>query len=295
MELMNMETVVTKADLRARVQAAKARGAVVGFVPTMGYLHAGHARLMEQARRECDYVVVSIFVNPLQFGPNEDLARYPRDLPRDQAICESVGVDLLFAPDVAEMYPDGSSLTFVEVTGLTKGLCGAARPGHFRGVTTVVAKLFNLVMPDVAYFGQKDAQQVRVIQQMVADLQFPVEIRVVPTVREPDGLAMSSRNTYLSPQERQAALVLSRTLSTAVAALEQGERDAHRLRAQMQRQIAEEPLARLDYAEVVSWRTLEPVDAIGGETLIALAVYIGTTRLIDNVLWQPKSDRGDMK
>lgn len=279
-----MELVRTISEVRERIRQARAGGRTVGFVPTMGYLHDGHVALIEAARRAGHYTVVSIFVNPLQFGPQEDYERYPRDLERDARICRQAGVDLVFAPSVEEMYPAGRSRTFVEVTELTDGLCGRFRPGHFRGVATVVTKLFHIVQPDVAYFGQKDAQQVRVIQQMVADLDFPVQIEVVPTVREPDGLAMSSRNSYLSPEERRAATVLYRALKAAEALVAAGERDAERVRDAMRRTVEAEPLARLQYAEVVDWQSLRPVDTLRSETLLALAVYIGQTRLIDNLL-----------
>lgn len=281
-----MRLVTTIAELREAVRGARQAGKRIGFVPTMGFLHEGHKALMAAARQETDFVVVSIFVNPMQFGPSEDLARYPRDLERDTALCASVPVDLLFHPPVSEVYPDGFQ-TKVTVGALTSGLCGASRPGHFDGVATVVTKLFGMVQPDVAFFGQKDAQQVAVIQRLVTDLNLPVEIRPVPTVREPDGLALSSRNTYLSPAEREAALVLSRTLFWADAQVKAGERDLGALRAAMIGRIEAEPLARIDYIEIVDPLTLQPVTELAGPALAALAVRIGSTRLIDNLRLVP--------
>lgn len=278
-----MRLVTTVDELREAIRSARQAGKRIGFVPTMGYLHAGHRTLMTTARAETDFVVVSIFVNPMQFGPNEDLGRYPRDLERDTALCASVPVDLLFHPDVAEVYPEGFQ-TKVMIGGLTEVLCGASRPGHFDGVATVVTKLFNLVQPDVAYFGQKDAQQVAVIQRLVRDLNLPIDIRPVPIVRDADGLALSSRNTYLSPAEREAALVLSRTLLWAQAQVKAGERDLAALRAAMGARIEAEPLARIDYVEIVDPLTLQPVERLAGQALAALAVRIGATRLIDNLL-----------
>jgi pantoate--beta-alanine ligase len=278
-----MRLVSTAAELREAVRSARQAGKRIGLVPTMGYLHAGHRTLMTTARAESDFVVVSIFVNPMQFGPNEDLARYPRDLERDTALCASVPVDILFHPDFAEVYPEGFQ-TKVTIGGLTEVLCGASRPGHFDGVATVVTKLFNLVQPDVAYFGQKDAQQVAVIQRLVRDLNIPVDIRPVPTVREADGLALSSRNSYLSPDERAAALVLSRTLFWAQAEVGAGERDLVALRAAMVARIEAEPLARIEYVQIVDPLTLQPGERLTGLALAALAVRIGKTRLIDNLV-----------
>jgi len=249
----------------------------------MGYFHEGHLTLMREARKETDLVVVSLFVNPTQFGPNEDFKSYPRDLDRDAAMAENVGVDMIFNPSVEEMYPQGYS-TYVEVEGITGGLCGASRPGHFRGVTTVVTKLFNIVQPDRAYFGMKDYQQLKVIERMVRDLNMPLEIVSVPTVREPDGLAMSSRNTYLSPQERQAALVLRKALDYAQELVGSGLRDGGDLCARVQEFIGREPLASIDYVAVVDPDSLQPVDRIGDRVLVALAVRIGKTRLIDNAV-----------
>ncbi len=258
----------------------------VGLVPTMGALHAGHLSLVELARAETDFVVVSIFVNPTQFGPAEDFSRYPRPLQDDLRKCRRAGVDLVFHPEPAEMYPPGSC-THVEVSRLQEGLCGASRPGHFRGVATVVLKLFNIVEPDFAYFGQKDAQQVRVIQQLVADLNMPTIIRVGPTVRESDGLALSSRNQYLDPSQRENASVLYRALTEAAHRLRQGERDAGSLRRLLVQRIGATPGAVLDYAAVVAADTLQPLTQVQGPTLLALAVRFGNTRLIDNVLCFP--------
>lgn len=278
-----MQLIDTVQGIREAVKAARKAGKRVGFVPTMGYLHDGHRTLMQEARTECDVVVVSIFVNPTQFGPNEDFDRYPRDLERDRSLCESVPVDIIFHPPVGEIYPPGS-LTSVRVSGITNTLCGASRPGHFEGVATVVTKLFNIVQPDVAYFGQKDAQQVAVIRRMVADLNMDLEIRPVPTVREADGLAMSSRNVYLSPEERQQALVLSRSLRMAQERVFEGERDMVRLLADMRSMIAEQPLAAIDYVAIVDYDTLQPIERLEGKVLAALAVRFGKTRLIDNCI-----------
>lgn len=281
-----MQLVRSTTEVRATVRAARATGGdVVGLVPTMGYLHEGHLSLMRAARRECRFVVVSIFVNPTQFGPGEDLERYPRDLERDMALCEQVPVDLIFHPSAAEIYPQ-PYLTSVQVSEITERLCGASRPGHFQGVATVVSKLLNIVKPDIAYFGQKDAQQVVVIRQMVRDLNLDVEIRSVPIVREPDGLAMSSRNVYLSPEERRAALGLSRALHMAQGRVASGERDLAGLCAAVRAVIAAEPLAQIDYVEIVDPTSLLPMERLapGGEALAAVAVKFGKTRLIDNLL-----------
>lgn len=263
---------------------ARARFDRLGFVPTMGYLHEGHLRLVRQAREECGAAAASIFVNPTQFGPKEDLSRYPRDLERDLRLLEAEHVDLVFVPSAPEMYPEGYS-TFVEVRGVTETLEGAVRPGHFRGVATVVCKLLNIVQPTRAYFGQKDAQQVVVIRIMARDLNIPVEIVVAPTVREPDGLAMSSRNVYLSAEERRAAPVLSRALAAAEARYARGERDAEALRRLVRALLDAEPLANADYVSVADPLTLQELEQIGERgALISLAVRFGTTRLIDNVL-----------
>ena len=253
----------------------------VGFVPTMGYLHAGHISLVKAARIDCASVVASIFVNPTQFGPNEDLARYPRDLPRDLALLEAARVDMLWSPTVEVMYPSGFQ-TWVEVEGLTRSLEGELRPGHFRGVTTVVAKLFNAVSPDKAYFGQKDAQQAAVVRRMVRDLDFPIVVVVCPIMREADGLAMSSRNVYLNPAERQAATVLFRALSAAKAAYESGERNAEKLRTLVREIVTAESLAKLQYISCADYDTLEELETVRAKALLSMAVLIGKTRLIDN-------------
>jgi pantoate--beta-alanine ligase len=254
----------------------------VGFVPTMGYLHEGHLALVRAARQQNAHVVVSIFVNPTQFGPNEDFERYPRDEARDLALLRDERVDAVFMPSLGEMYPDGAS-TFVDVAGVSEMLEGTHRPGHFRGVATVVAKLFNIVQPRRAYFGRKDAQQLVVIRKLVRDLRSAVEIVPVAIVREPDGLALSSRNAYLSPAEREAALVLSHALRKAEALFAAGERDAERLRAAMREPIAQESMAQVDYVSVAESETLRELDRIEGAALASLAVRIGATRLIDNV------------
>ena len=253
----------------------------VGLVPTMGYLHEGHISLARRARAECDHVVASIFVNPTQFGPNEDLSKYPRNLEGDLRLLEAVGVDLVWTPTPEVMYPPGFG-TWVEVEGLTRPLEGASRPGHFRGVTTVVTKLFHAVQPTKAYFGQKDAQQAAVIRKLVRDLDFPLEVVVCPTVREADGLAMSSRNSYLSPEERRAATVLFRSLSAAKSAYERGERDAEALRRIMAEVIAAEPRAQMQYVSVADYDTLDELQIVSGKTLLSMAVFLGRTRLIDN-------------
>jgi pantoate--beta-alanine ligase len=253
----------------------------IGLVPTMGFLHEGHLSLVAEAKNECASVVVSIFVNPTQFGPSEDLDAYPRDLKRDLELLESAGVDLVWTPTTEELYPPGFQ-TWVETTEVTKPLEGAQRPGHFKGVTTIVAKLFTGVRPDKAYFGQKDAQQVAVIKQMTRDLNFPIEIRVVPTAREADGLAMSSRNTYLNPDERQAATVLYRALNAAEHAYHEGNRSGEGLRQLMTNMINAEPLARLQYVSCADRTTLLELDKITSGALLSMAVYIGKTRLIDN-------------
>lgn len=252
----------------------------VGLVPTMGYLHEGHLSLIRRAREECDHVVVSIFVNPTQFGPKEDLSKYPRDIQRDFHLIEPY-IDVVWTPSEAIMYPPGYQ-TWVEVEALTKVLEGAMRPGHFRGVTTVVAKLFNGVQPHKAYFGQKDAQQVAAIQQMVRDLNFPIEIVVCPIAREPDGLAMSSRNVYLDPEQRKAATVLFRSLNAAKDAYEKGERAGEKLRQIMKGVLAAEPLAQVQYVSCADYDTLEELDEIKGKALLSMAVFFGKTRLIDN-------------
>jgi pantoate--beta-alanine ligase len=253
----------------------------LGLVPTMGYLHEGHLSLVRASRRECDATAVTIFVNPAQFGPNEDFARYPRDEERDRSLLEAEGADAVFIPDVAEMYPEGYA-TYVTVERLTERLEGASRPTHFRGVTTVVTKLLNIAAADRAYFGRKDAQQLAVVRRMGADLNIATEIVGMPIVREPDGLAMSSRNVYLSPEQREAALVLSRSLRLAEQLYGRGERDATTIRSQMEQLISAEPLASLDYVSVADTETLEELDRIDRAALVSLAVRFGSTRLIDN-------------
>jgi pantoate--beta-alanine ligase len=280
---MTPAVVATPEELRQAVAAARGKGMVVGLVPTMGALHEGHASLIRAARAETGFVVVSVFVNPTQFGPNEDLSRYPRPWETDLETCRRERVDLVFRPEPATIYPPGYR-TFVEVTGLQDVLCGASRPGHFRGVATVVLKLFNLVQPDAAYFGQKDAQQVRIIQQMVRDLDVPISIRVCPTVREPDGLALSSRNRYLDPDQRRRAVVLYQSLEEVRRRVAAGERDATVLRRLLVERLSAIPGAVPDFAEVVDADSLQPVTAIDGPILAALAVKFGSARLIDNVL-----------
>jgi pantoate--beta-alanine ligase len=253
----------------------------VGFVPTMGYLHEGHLSLIRRAKADCKSVVLSIFVNPTQFGPNEDLSKYPRDLERDLNLVRPLGVDLVWTPTAESMYPKGYQ-TWVEVETMTKPLEGAMRPGHFKGVTTVVAKLFNAVQPHKAYFGQKDAQQAAVIRRMTLDLNYPIEVVVCPTMREADGLAMSSRNVYLDPEQRRAAAVLFRALSAAKEMYEAGERDAEKLRKKMKEALEAEPLAQMQYVSCADYDTLEELDIVKGKTLLSMAVFIGKTRLIDN-------------
>ncbi len=271
-------------EVRAQVRAWKREGLTVGLVPTMGYLHEGHASLVDKAVSLCDRVVASDFVNPTQFGPNEDLDAYPRDFDRDCALLEAHGCHLVFHPEVSEMYaPDAA--TYVEIlSDMPKQLCGQTRPIHFRGVCTVVSKLFNIVTPDKAFFGQKDAQQLAIIRRMVRDLSFGIEIVGCPIVREADGLAKSSRNTYLDAQERKAALVLSQAVRLGQEMVAQGETDAHRIVAAMTAHIQAEPLARIDYVSAVDGVTMLPVERIEGSVLVAMAVYIGKTRLIDNFI-----------
>lgn len=279
-----MITIVkTIEEVRAQVKAWRAEGLTVGLVPTMGYLHEGHQSLIARSVAENDRTVISDFVNPIQFGPTEDLATYPRDIERDAALCESTGANLIFHPEADEMYaPD--FCTYVDMDHLTKGLCGKTRPIHFRGVCTVVSKLFHIVQPDRAYFGQKDAQQLAVIRRMVRDLNMPLTIVGCPIIREEDGLAKSSRNTYLSAEERKAALCLSRGLNKGKAAVEAGETDAEKVKAIITAEIEAEPLSRIDYVEIVDWNNLEPVSSTEGSILAAVAVYIGKTRLIDNFI-----------
>ncbi len=277
-----MEIVSTVAEVREHVKTWKKQNKSVGLVPTMGYLHEGHGSLITKAREQNDKVVVSIFVNPMQFGPKEDLESYPRDLDKDAAFCEKLGADLIFHPEPEEMYHKGFS-SFVDMTVLTEELCGLSRPVHFRGVCTVVNKLFNIVMPDRAYFGEKDAQQLAVIRHMVDDLNMDIEIVGCPIIREKDGLAKSSRNTYLSKEERQAALILSKSVKLAKEMMENGEKDCSKIIFAMKELIETEPLARIDYVKIVDQLTMQQVQMIDRPVLCAIAVYIGKTRLIDNV------------
>ena len=277
-----MKIVGTVKEVREQVKEWKKQGLSVGFVPTMGYLHEGHKSLMDAARKGNDKVVVSIFVNPMQFGPTEDLESYPRDLEKDSKFCESLGADLIFHPEPEEMYHDDFS-TYVDMSVLTEELCGLSRPVHFRGVCTVVNKLFNIVTPDHAYFGQKDGQQLAVIKRMVRDLNMDIEIVGCPIVREEDGLAKSSRNTYLSPEERKAALILSKTVALGKE-LAKTEKDANKVVEAMKKNIETEPLAKIDYVEAVDALSMAPVEKLEGTCMLAMAVYIGKTRLIDNTL-----------
>ena len=278
-----MQIEKTVAGVKAQVKAWKKEGLSVGLVPTMGYLHEGHKSLIDRAVEENDRVVVSIFVNPIQFGPTEDLESYPRDLKADSLLCEKAGAALNFAPEPSEMYGEDFT-TFVDMSGVTAELCGKSRPIHFRGVCTVVNKLFNIAMPDRAYFGQKDAQQLAVIRRMVRDLNMNLEIIGCPIIREADGLAKSSRNTYLSAEERQVALVLSRAVKAGQAMVQAGEKDGEKVLAEMRRIISEEPLARIDYVEMVKWDTIEIHHRVDCPVLAAIAVFIGKTRLIDNFI-----------
>ena len=279
-----IKVVSTVCETRAQVKEWKNQGLTVGLVPTMGYLHEGHQSLIKKAVEENDRVVVSVFVNPIQFAPNEDLETYPRDLEADKRRCDSTGADLIFHPTPEEMYPDGFS-THIQMDNLTKELCGKTRPTHFGGVCTVVGKLFNIVHPDKAYFGQKDAQQLAIIKRMVRDLNFDIEIVGCPIIREPDGLAKSSRNTYLSADERKAALILSKAIRLGEELVADGERNAQTIIKAMTDKINTEPLARIDYVNVVDALSIEPLDVIKDEVLVAIAVYIGKTRLIDNFIW----------
>ncbi len=278
-----MKIVKTIDEVREQVKAWKAEGLRVGLVPTMGFLHEGHQSLIIKAVEENDRVVVSDFVNPTQFGPKEDLASYPRDIERDAKLCEEAGADLIFHPEPEEMYaPD--YCTFVDMDGLTKGLCGKTRPTHFRGVCSVVAKLFNIVAPNSAYFGQKDAQQLAVIRRMVRDLNFDIRIVACPIIREEDGLAKSSRNTYLNAEERVAAVVLRRALNRGKALIESGEKSTAKVKDVIMEELCKESLARVDYVEVVDADSIEPIKELKGNILVAIAVYIGKTRLIDNFI-----------
>lgn len=278
-----MKIAATAKEVKEIVEGWKKEGKRVGFVPTMGYLHEGHKSLIDISVMENDKTVVSVFVNPTQFAPNEDFESYPRDFMADAKLCEEAGADLIFHPEPEEMYAE-DFCTYVEMEDITKGLCGKTRPTHFRGVCTVVLKLFNIVRPDRAYFGQKDAQQLAVIKRMVRDLNLDVKIEGCPIVREGDGLAKSSRNAYLNKEERLAAVVLSRAVKRGLKMVEEGERDSKTIIEIMRSMIESEPLAKIDYVEIVDWRTLKPMEKINGPMLAALAVYIGKTRLIDNFI-----------
>jgi pantoate--beta-alanine ligase len=278
-----MKIYKTIGEIRAAVHAERRNSKRLGLVPTMGALHEGHLSLVRAAKARSELVAVSLFVNPLQFGPNEDLQKYPRNFAHDRRLLEQEGVDFLLAPSVEEMYPAGA-VTYVVVEGLSSKLCGHSRPGHFRGVTTVIAKLFNIVEPDLAFFGQKDAAQVAIIRRMVRDLSFPVEIVICPIVREADGLALSSRNAYLDPQQRQWALALRRSLIQVQKHFDRGEHEAARLAEAGKAVLAQEPSVRLDYLEIVDPDTLEPMNQVSQPVLVAVAAFVGETRLIDNVV-----------
>ena len=280
-----MKVVTTIREVREQVNSWRQAGNSIGLVPTMGFLHEGHQSLMQAAKQDNQKVIVTIFVNPIQFGPSEDLASYPRDLERDKFACEQMGVDLIFCPDVSEMYSPNFN-SYVDVNGLTEALCGKRRSGHFKGVCTVVTKLFNIAQPDRAYFGQKDAQQLAVIKRMVTDLNFNIEIIGCPIVRESDGLAKSSRNSYLSESERVAAVCLYQAIECAKAMIHKGEKSVNVITQAMQELISKQPLAKVDYIEFVDLATLKSVDLLAQDSLCALAVYIGKTRLIDNFIYQ---------
>ncbi len=280
-----MEIITNIKQMQNRSDELRKEGKKIGFVPTMGALHDGHLSLMRQAKLDNNVVIISIFVNPIQFMSGEDYQTYPKDFSRDKELAEKVGVNIIFYPDVEEMYPE-KLLTFVEVEELTKGLCGRFRPRHFRGVTTVVAKLFNITKPHTTYFGQKDYQQDLVIKRMIEDLNFDLEIVIMPTVRDKDGLALSSRNTYLNKEERKAALVLYKSLQKAKELLDSGQREAKKIISEMNKLISSEKLAQPQYIKIVNSQILMPVEIIEKEVLVALAVKIGKTRLIDNMLWR---------
>lgn len=276
-----MKLVKTIKEVRDTVKEWRSQGLTIGFVPTMGYLHDGHASLIDASVRDCDKTVVSVFVNPMQFAPNEDLASYPRDIVHDSNLCEEHGADLIFNPEPSEMYGEGFS-SYVDMSVLTEDLCGISRPIHFRGVCTVVSKLFNIVKPDNAYFGEKDAQQLAIIKHMVHDLNMDINVVGCPIIREADGLAKSSRNTYLSDEERKAALILSKTIFMGQEMVRNGERDVKVILDAMEKNIKSEPLAKIDYVKIVDSMTIKPVERIEKPILCAMAVYIGKTRLIDN-------------
>ena len=280
-----MQIVSTVEEVRKQVKKWREEGLSVGLVPTMGYLHEGHKSLIDKAVEQNDRVVVSVFVNPIQFGPNEDLATYPRDLERDAALCENAGANLIFHPEPENMY-ESDFCSFIDMDGLTKGLCGKTRPTHFRGVCTVVGKLFNIVEPDRAYFGQKDAQQLAVIRRMVRDLNFNLEVIGCPIIREDDGLAKSSRNTYLSKEERKPAVILHKGLLRGEELVKAGEKSAATVKQAITEIIESEPLAKIDYVEIVNFDNIETIETIDGSILAAVAVYIGKTRLIDNFIYE---------
>jgi pantoate--beta-alanine ligase len=284
-----MKTAETIESIRNHIKAAHAKGKKIGFVPTMGALHIGHISLIEEAKKQVDYVVVSIFVNPTQFGPGEDFEKYPRPLEKDLDICDKYGVDLVFAPAPEEMY-GSQNLTWVNVNKLTEPLCGRYRPGHFRGVTTVCAKLFNIVQPDVAFFGQKDAQQATVIKRMVADLNIPLQIVICPTVREPDGLAVSSRNRYLSSQQRRDAALIYKSLKKCKKMIDAGATDVQQIIAEMRKILQQIPYTEIEYVSIVDAETLGEIECISGRVLAAVAVRIGSSRLIDNILLDTVND-----
>lgn len=280
--------VIKKIDeMRSAVSGIKSRGMSIGFVPTMGYLHEGHLSLVRESLRKADVTVVSIFVNPAQFGPREDFKEYPRDLNRDSEVLEREGVDYLFVPESDEIYPQGHK-TYVEVYDLQDKLCGRSRPGHFRGVCTVVLKLFNIINPDISFFGQKDAQQAIILKRMVKELNLEVIIKVLPIIREEDGLALSSRNKYLTQEERKAALVLSKSLKVAQSMMEKGQRDSAAIIKEMKEIIGREPLAKIDYVEIVDTDRLNPVAKIEKKALVAMSIFIGKVRLIDNTILRTK-------
>jgi len=278
-----MKVAETIESVRNYIKAAHAKGEKIGFVPTMGALHIGHISLIEEAKKQADYVVVSIFVNPTQFGPGEDFEKYPRPLEKDLDICDKYGVDLVFAPTPQEMY-SSRNLTWVTVEKLTETLCGRFRPGHFQGVTTVCAKLFNIVQPEVAFFGQKDAQQAIVIKRMVTDLNMPLQIVVCPTVREPDGLAVSSRNRYLSPQQRKDAALIYKSLQQCKEMIDTGATDVQQIIVEMRKVLQQIPSGQIEYVSIVNAESLEEIDHVSGKVLAAVAVRIGSSRLIDNIL-----------
>ncbi len=280
-----MKLAKTVAEVKEAVRQWKKEGLSIGLVPTMGYLHEGHKCLIDRAVKENDRVIVSDFVNPIQFGPKEDLASYPRDIEADCKLCEDSGADIVFNPEVEEMYAENFT-TFVDTTGVTEELCGKSRPTHFRGVCTVVSKLFNISEADRAYFGQKDAQQLAVIRRMVRDLNMNIEIIGCPIIREKDGLAKSSRNTYLSKEEREAALVLSKAINAGKKMIEEGERDGDKVLSEMRKIVEQEKLARIDYIEMVKWDSIEIHHKVDQPVLVAMAVFIGKTRLIDNFIWE---------